>query len=219
MQITKTKDGSDTIFVPELDEHYHSVNGAITESIHVFIKSGLGSCEKRKINLFEVGFGTGLNALLTWLEIKKDNKMVNYHGIELHPLDHDFVLKLNYTGNTGLDISRVKFFQELHATFWNKKIKIDDSFTLHKIHGNIHEVDLPKGIDIVYFDAFSPDKQPDMWKEDVFKKLFIAMNYKGILTSYSAKGEVKRTLKKVGFFVEKLPGPPGKREMIRAIKL
>ncbi len=218
MFITKSKDGSDTIFVPDLDEHYHSINGATTESIHVFIKNALQYCKKEQVNIFEVGFGTGLNALLTWLDIKKNDKIVNYHGIELYPLEFKLVLNLNYPKILGLNKKQTKFFHEMHKVHWNMDVKLDSSFTLHKIHGDIHREKLPKNVDIVYFDAFAPDKQPGIWEEKIFKKIFEVMNSKGILTSYSVKGEVKRTLKKVGFVIEKLPGAPGKREMLRAIK-
>lgn len=211
-----TADGSHTLFVPSMDEHYHSVNGAVQESAHVFIEAGLHQLHKKGIQVLEIGFGTGLNALLTFLDGKKNDLTVTYHSLELYPLEVTLMEKLNY-GKFICPLHPEQFI-ELHRAAWNQEVAITPAFTLHKIAGDSNTVLLPQCIDLVYFDAFAPDKQPEMWNPEIFRKLYECMNMGGVLTTYCAKGVVRRTMKEAGFSVERIPGPPGKREMLRAVK-
>lgn len=215
VEIIKTKDGSHTLYVPSLNEHYHSVNGAIQESMHVFIKAGLHEVNKNPLTIFEVGFGTGLNAYLTYLDLKKKNIKVGYYSIELNPLTLEIINKLNYANILS---DEPDIFLELHNCSWDMQNKISDSFMLHKIHGNLIELSIETTFDLIYLDAFGPDVQPELWSETILKKLIYMLNPRGILTTYSAKGKIKRLFKNLGQKVETIPGPPGKREMTRVTK-
>ncbi len=214
-----TADGSHTLFVPALDEHYHSVNGAVQESLHVFIEAGLHHVDKPKVRIMEIGFGTGLNAFLTLKDqwMKQRPAEIEYNSIELYPLSAEIVTALNY----GVMIwpERKELFQALHSAEWNKQTAITDHFMLHKIEGDSNQHELPHEIDLVYFDAFGPDKQPEMWNQTIFNRLYAQMSHGAVLSTYCAKGAVRRMMKEAGFSVERIPGPPGKREMLRAIKL
>lgn len=216
-ELQMTADGSHTLFIPEMDEHYHSVNGAVQESRHVFLEAGLHHQRKQHISVLEIGFGTGLNAFLTLLDAEATRRFVHYYSFELYPLDASFVEHLNY--GKLISPEHAGYFPALHAAAWNEPVNITDHFILHKIQGDSNRSELPKEIDLVYFDAFAPDKQPEMWNQDIFNKLFASMNEGGILTTYCAKGVVRRILKEAGYTVERIPGPPGKREMLRAVKL
>jgi tRNA U34 5-methylaminomethyl-2-thiouridine-forming methyltransferase MnmC len=195
------------------------MHGAVTESLHVFISAGMNACRLPTLNVFEMGFGTGLNALLTWLECKKQGRRVYYRTVELNPLDGDIVRKLNYEKILRLKQGNRSVFRFMHKAPWGKEILVDKHFVFYKFAGNIYDYHFIDKADVVYFDAFSPDKQPDVWKYEIFEKLFRAMSDGAILTTYCAKGRVKRILNAVGFKTEALPGPPGKREMIRAVKM
>ncbi|MFN8670748.1 MAG: tRNA (5-methylaminomethyl-2-thiouridine)(34)-methyltransferase MnmD [Candidatus Sericytochromatia bacterium] len=213
-QIIKTKDNSDTIFDDFINESFHSVNGAISESIHVFIEAGFKEIIKTKdknLNILEIGFGTGLNTILTFEEnIKNTNLIVNYDSIELYPLEIDIYNNLSYK-NINTDI-----FSKIHQLDWNKEFNLSNNFIFKKININLLDFDTLKKYDLVYFDAFSPDKQPELWTTNVFEKIKSFMTDKNsILVTYCAKGYVKRNLKEVGFILETLKGPVGKREMIR----
>jgi len=210
--IERTEDGSATLFVPELNEHYHSVKGARTESQHIFIDMGLRACADSQPRVLEIGFGTGLNALLTLEAAEQDQRPVHYTGIELYPLDWEEVNTLGYSDNP--------LFKKLHTAPWEEEIKISPNFTLRKIKGDANVVITTSLLpNIVYFDAFAPEKQPEMWSEQLFRSLYVHMNTGGILTTYCAKGMIRRLLQTVGFRVERLPGPPGgKREILRATK-
>lgn len=221
--IERTEDGSATLFVPELNEHYHSVKGARTESQHIFIDMGLKASTAIQPHILEIGFGTGLNALLTLETAEQEKRPVHYTGIELYPLSWEEVDILNYSDNP--------LFKELHTTSWNKDVNITPCFTLHKIKGDVNRVISDKQLavigeppanysfDLVYFDAFAPEKQPEMWSEELFRNIYACMNDNGILTTYCAKGVIRRLLQAVGFTVERLPGPAGgKREILRATK-
>jgi tRNA U34 5-methylaminomethyl-2-thiouridine-forming methyltransferase MnmC len=211
-----TEDGSHTIFVPELNEHYHSVHGAVQESKIVFLDSGYEYCKSDPLYIFEAGFGTGLNALLTALRSSVTGRKVYYTSIEKYPVDRGIIEKINYAefaGENGGDLFRI-----IQQAEWGKMVRISDSFSLLKIRGDLITDEIPGCYDLVYFDAFGPDKQPEMWKESVFTKISSALNTGAVLVTYSAKGEVKRILRSCGFTVSLLPGPPGKREMIRAVK-
>lgn len=213
-----TEDGSSSLYVPSLNEAYHSIHGAIQESEHIFIAAGLNAeifSSMKNIKIFEVGFGTGLNALLTI--IYAENRIVNYHTIELYPLQEFEWKQLNYS---VLEKKNKQIFYDLHQSPWEIITNITDSFTLLKNNIAMQNISLSENeYDLVYFDAFSPDSQPEMWSESVFLTIFKAMKSGGILMTYSTKGIVKRTLQNVGFKIEKLAGPPGKREILRAYKL
>ena len=235
--IERTEDGSATLFVPELNEHYHSVKGARTESQHIFIDMGLEASAAIRPRVLEIGFGTGLNALLTLESAGQEKRAVHYTGIELYPLSWEEVDVLNYSDHP--------LFKELHTAPWDTDVNITPYFTLHKIQGDVNKVISGERLgisdkspinhsslianplsltpnpyfDLVYFDAFAPEKQPEMWSEELFRNIYACMNANGILTTYCAKGVIRRLLQAVGFTVERLPGPPGgKREILRATK-
>jgi tRNA U34 5-methylaminomethyl-2-thiouridine-forming methyltransferase MnmC len=216
-QLKITSDGSHTIYVPELDEHYHSVHGAVQESNHIFIDCGFKFCKADPVKIFEVGFGTGLNALLTALECADNNRVVDYTSVEKYPLTQEFAQLLNYKEFTG--IKGGPLFTLIHSAEWEESQKISPYFSIKKIRADLITDHFEGIYDLVYFDAFGPDKQPEMWGRDIFGKISSLMAQNGILVTYSAKGEVKRNLKANGFDVSFLPGPPGKREIIRAIKI
>jgi tRNA U34 5-methylaminomethyl-2-thiouridine-forming methyltransferase MnmC len=212
-----TSDGSHTIFVPELNEHYHSVYGAVQESSIIFIRNGYETCNADPINILEIGFGTGLNALLTAVQSVKETKSVNYTSIEKYPLDKEIIGSLNhynFAGEKGREI-----FDLIHSAPWNIRVDICDNFTLKKVEDDFTKGTLSGKYDLIYFDAFGPDKQPEMWSRELFSAIAAVTNKNGILVTYSAKGEVKRNLQSCGFEVIMLPGPPGKREMMRAVKI
>lgn len=218
MKIFTTIDGSDTIYSEEFNEVYHSRNGAIQESQHVFIKNGFNFSTKDDIKIFEVGFGTGLNALLTMLESELKNISVDYTTVELLPLDIEVVKSLNYTTRLGYEFCYGPY-HTLHLCRWNEIHQINNLFSFHKLNKSLFDCSLPDGyFDLIYFDAFDPENQPEMWTSDVFLKLYTAMSAGGILVTYCSKSSVQKTLKSVGFVVEKLRGPAGKREMLRARK-
>jgi tRNA U34 5-methylaminomethyl-2-thiouridine-forming methyltransferase MnmC len=221
-QLIITADGSHSIYVRELDEQYHSKHGAIQESKHVFINAGLKKAiEDNKnlgeINILEIGLGTGLNALLTFIETQNTAIKINYTAIEAFPVSIDFVEQLNYSELLCSDFSK-NILNEIHTCVWEQSVELSPHFIFHKMENTLQKTILKNNYNLVYFDAFGPRVQLEMWTEDVFEKIYQAMLPKGILVTYCAKGEVKRTLKKVGFVVESLPGPPGKREMTKAEK-
>ena len=213
-------DGSHTLFVPSLNEHYHSTRGAIRESRHVFIETGLQPCNKQEIELLEIGFGTGLNAFLTLLEAEERGKKVTYTAIERYPLGLDEAKKLNYAEQ--LVPSREELFLQLHASAWGDRVEITPTFHLKKLEMDVHQLSEyhPEALfDVIYYDAFAPGKQPGMWTREIFERLYALSDKGALLTTYCAKGDVRRMLQAVGYQVERLPGPPGKREMLRALKV
>ena len=214
-EIIITLDGSSSIYIPAWKEHYHSHHGAIQEAKHVFIKNGLlEKSNEEELKILEVGFGTGLNCLLT-LQSKPKNQQINYHGLEAFPLEKEEIAQLNY--RELLEQNTVAYFENLHQGSWNEVFKVEEFFILHKIQMLLLECKLEvNSFDLIYFDAFGPRVQPEMWTIEIFEKMFACMKKDGIFVTYCAKGQVKRDLKAVGFEVETLPGPPGKREMIRA---
>jgi len=216
-QIVKTSDGSHTIFVPELNEHYHSIHGAVQESEHIFIKAGFESCSANPLNIFEAGFGTGLNALLTAVKAVKENREVFYTSIEKYPVGSDLIELLNHYEFAGPNGKRI--FELIQSSPWEQMNCICSNFNLKKTNGDLADYLPAYPVDLVYFDAFGPDKQPSMWTIEIFKRISSAMRSGGILVTYSSKGEVKRNLREVGIEVKLLPGPPGKREMISAKKI
>jgi tRNA U34 5-methylaminomethyl-2-thiouridine-forming methyltransferase MnmC len=212
----KTRDGSHTLYVRELDEYYHSVHGAINESVHVFINSAFSFHQSVDVRVFEMGLGTGLNVFLTMIRAEEEERQVVYHAIEKFPLSPELIKQLNYIDLfKGL---KVHWFGQIHSCRWEEDVRLSSFFTFRKTMADLVSYDLEKGYDIIYYDAFAPEKQPELWTKDIFGKLFDSAKPGGVLTTYSSKGSVRRAMGSCGFQVEKLPGPPGKREMLRAIK-
>jgi len=209
IQLKTTHDGSHTLYSPAIDECYHSQNGAIQESEHIFIKTGWESCEKSELKIFEIGFGTGLNAFLTLLKAEKERKKTIYTALELYPLDKEITRKLNYF--ELLDKNRKADFEKLHNTAWNEKTEITPFFTLEKIQADFTNYELKDLYDLFYFDAFSPEKQPEMWSQECFEKLYANANSDAVFVTYCAKGVVRRAIQNAGFQVERLPGPIRKK--------
>lgn len=213
LTIERTDDGSATLYVAALDEHYHSTKGALAESSHVYIdkcwrKAVEGASEV--VRVFEVGFGTGLNAALTAEAALAEKHPTIYYSVELHPLDVAVASGLGY---------ELPYYSAVNEAEWGREVKINPYFTLVKIEGNFLEMELPEGISAVYFDAFAPEKQPEMWSEEMIAKVYASMATAGVLTTYCAKGVIRRRLQSAGFEVERLPGPTnGKREILRATK-
>ncbi len=216
--IIKTKDGSPTIFLPEIDEQYHSTNGAITESWHVYIDAGYNYCKKDAPTVFEVGLGTGLNCLITALEADTKKRKTLYIAIEKYPLEHHIINQLNYYDNFNKQAKNI--FDAIHQADWHTEVKISEYCTLikYKLDFTTEELPSQNKFDVVYFDAFGPDKQQEMWKIENLQKVANQVDNKGIIVTYSAKGAVRRNWQKLGFEMERLPGPPGKKEMLRGIK-
>jgi len=209
-----TDDGSKTLFLPEMNETYHSIFGAKTESEHVFIKAGYKLFAQQKLNILEIGMGTGLNVFLTYLHHNNDNKEIYFETLEKYPLNEHLYKELNY----AITDENKLIFSQIHTSNWNEIIYLNKSFLLHKKQIDLLDFSSENKFDLVYFDAFDPAKQPELWTEKVFQNIYNHMNTDGILVTYSAKGIVRRAMQSVGFKVERIPGPPGKREMIRASK-
>lgn len=214
--IQLTEDGSHTLYVPSINESYHSTHGAIQESKHIFISTGLNYCKLSSIRIFEIGFGTGLNAFLTLLEAEKQKKTIHYTSIELYPVEWEKTAQLNYVNQLAPD--RKIDFEHLHNCEWEKDVPITPYFTLKKINANFACYEPIPCFDVCFFDAFSPEKQPELWVSNRFQTLFASTGNKAVLTTYCAKGIVRRAMQDAGFKVERLPGPPGKREILRATK-
>ncbi len=220
-KIVETEDGSFTLFSTEIGEHYHSTKGALQESQHVFIKEGLlhyisNNPHKKRINILEMGFGTGLNALLA-LKVGIDYKLeIFYTTIEKYPIPINLAQKLN-CGQLFDNKGYVDYYNQLHFAEWNVETKINN-FYLNKIQTDITDYLPQNPVDVVFFDAFSPNVQQELWTVEIFTKIYQAMTESGVLTTYSAKGDVRRNLIASSFSVEKLQGPPGKRHILRAVK-
>ncbi len=214
-ELRETEDGSHTLYLPEIDETYHSIHGAVNESTHVFLRAGLDLCVKSKLRVLEVGFGTGLNAYLTALEAERRNIEIDYVSVEKFPLSADVYEKLNFGEMSGGDQS---LFQLIHKAEWGVQENLTPLFCLEKIESDFTALFLQREFDVIYYDAFSPDKQPELWGEDIFIKLFASTALVGVLTTYCAKGAVRRAMQAAGYSVERIPGPVGKREMLRATK-
>ena len=216
-EIIKTLDGSTTIHLPEWNESYHSKHGAIQEAKHVFIKNGLSLFENEPVSILEIGFGTGLNAFITFLEAMQSEQKIEYVGIEAYPVDTDEVLAMNYVKELEAD-QFFNVFQQMHEHDWNKKFELSSDFTLTKRKQFFNEIEDQNAFDLIYFDAFGYRVQPELWSTEIFQKMYNSLKPNGILVTYAARGVVKRSMISVGFEVEKLAGPPGKREMFRARK-
>lgn len=212
------------MFSEQFNEIYHSRHGAIQESKHVFIEAGLNTVlnklpQAEPIKIFEVGFGTGLNALLTMLEAEKRNLKVSYTSIELYPIEIETIKALNYTDILGYQFCYGPY-HSLHLVRWEEEHPVTPHFEFKKIKASLLEYELPaEAYHLIYFDAFAPEHQPEMWSATVFKKMFEAIKPGGILVTYCSKSIVQKAMKEAGFSLEKLAGPPGKREMLRARKL
>ena len=216
ISIITTSDGSHSLFHSKLNETYHSVHGALQESQHVFIQQGLGfwtsQNSMQEIRVLEIGFGTGLNALLTLLYATRLPLKIYYESWEAHPLPPDLVRQLNYGDLAGSN----DFFSKIHATPWNQTVAISSNFSLHKIQGDILKDTLNAPFNLIFYDAFGPAKQAEMWTMEILKKVTDALAPRGVWVTYCAKGQVKRDLRVLKLNVETLQGPPGKKEMIRA---
>lgn len=217
-EVIATKDGSKTLFIPQMDEQYHSVNGALTEARHVFIEAAYKHHPSPQPVVFEVGFGTGLNALLTALAAEEQNRKTLFISIEKYPVETRLLSELNYGKHISEKAERL--FEQLHSLPWEEENKITDHFSLIKINSDLKAFDPGSlaPLDIVYFDAFGPDKQPNMWSNSVFNSIYKASALNSVITTYSAKGAIRRQMRDCGYFMERLPGPPGKRQMLRGTK-
>lgn len=216
-EIIKTLDGSTTIHLKEWDECYHSKHGAIQEAKHVFIKNGLSLFGDKPVSILEIGFGTGLNAFITFLESNQKQQKIDYVGVEAYPVDASEVLEMNYVTELGaLEFDNI--FEKMHKCEWNSKTEISTSFSLTKRKQFFDEIDDYEIFDLIYFDAFGYRVQPELWSTEIFQKMYNSLKPNGVLVTYAARGVVKRSMISVGFTVEKLAGPPGKREMFRATK-
>lgn len=217
-EIIITKDGSTSIYIPELDETYHSKFGAIQEAYHVFIKNGLDLFDTvSEISILEIGFGTGLNAFITMLEAEKRKIKINYVGVEAYPVAFDEIVQLNYVSQLEVP-NRLADFEQLHTFPWEATIEVSPYFTLTKRQQFFSDITDENAFDIVYFDAFGYNVQPELWNEAIFEKMYRALKNEGILTTYACRTTIKNAMQTVGFQTMKLPGAPGKREMLRALK-
>ena len=217
-EVIETADGSKTLYVPAMNEQYHSVNGALTESEYVFLKQGYLHHPSGNPVVFEVGFGTGLNALITALKASEQNRKTRYISIEKYPLSDDEIEALEY--DKLFSPAAAKILNKIHAANWDEAVEISAHFTLHKVKGDLktYPVTQLPNFDLVYFDAFGPDKQPDLWQPDIFENIYSACKPRATFVTYSAKGLIRRQLAAAGFEMERLPGPPGKRQMLRGSK-
>lgn len=215
-EIIQTNDGSTTIHLPEWNESYHSKHGAIQEAYHVFIKNGLSLFKGKPISVLEIGFGTGLNCFITFVEAKKDNQIIDYIGVEAYPVALEEAMQMNYPNS--IDESEAKVFKQMHEFDWEQKISISKDFALTKRKQFFQDIQDVAAFDLIYFDAFGFRVQPELWSEEIFARMFKAMKPNGVLVTYACRTSIKNAMLSAGFSVEKLPGAPGKREMLRATK-
>lgn len=217
LKIIESADGSHTLLLSSLNETYHSTKGAITESLHVFLKEGLEKfIDVQEVTILEIGFGTGLNAILTLLKGLETGQKINYHTLEPFPLPKEIISKLNYT--ESLHEILTGYFLKLHEASWNEDINITPGFNFRKYNMRLEDFNLKFKVDLIYYDAFAPSKQPEVWSLENLSKCFEILNPGGILVTYCAQGQFKRNLKAAGFEVEIIEGPPGKKEMTRGVK-
>jgi len=216
-EIITTGDGSTTLQIKDWNEQYHSKHGAIQEAYHVFIKNGLSLFDRNDLAILEIGFGTGLNALITYLEGKKTEQKIRYTGVEKYPITLEEFHSLNYISELQCE-AVAKDFRRMHEAPFEEAIVISENFQLTKLQKDFRHLDFENTFNLVYFDAFGARVQPDLWTEAIFLSMFKALKSGGVLVTYAAKGSVRRAMQAVGFLVERLPGPPGKREMLRATK-
>ncbi|WP_291135022.1 tRNA (5-methylaminomethyl-2-thiouridine)(34)-methyltransferase MnmD [Flavobacterium sp. UBA7663] len=216
-EIIITDDGSTTIRIPDWDENYHSTHGAIQEAKHVFIKNGLDLFQNQdSISIFEIGFGTGLNAFITFLETINKEK-VNYVGVEAYPISQEEIAQMNYVSELDSEMYQ-EIFDKMHSCDWENQQTITENFLLTKRKQFFQDIEDKNRFDLIYFDAFGFPLQPELWSEVIFKKMYDALLPKGTLVTYACRSSIKKAMLSVGFSIEKLPGAPGKREMLRATK-
>lgn len=214
-KIEYTQDGSPTVWAANWQQTYHSLHGAVQESAHVFVESGFRASEADPCCVCEFGFGTGLNAFLVWRELQMQARKVHYLAFEKYPLEYELYSKLNY-GNSA---EEKQAFMALHECRWGEKTMLGEMFCVEKIQADMAAIELAANeADVVFFDAFSPDVQPELWTAEFLGRIARLMKSGGVFTTYSVKGHVRRSLREAGLQVEKIPGPPGKREILRAIK-
>jgi len=217
-KIITTADGSKTIFLPDWNEQYHSKHGALQEAMHVFITHGLHVVNKEKINILEIGFGTGLNAFITFLETQKLSKTIFYTGVDHFPIQIDEIEELDHLSMFEEKLVKDEYYK-IQSCIWEQQVEISRNFTLQKKAEQFENLQFDHDFDLIYFDAFGPRVQPSLWTEEIFTRMHNALSLGGILVTYCAKGSVRRAMQAVGFETERLPGPPGKREMLRATKV
>lgn len=216
-EIIKTRDGSTTIHLVDWNESYHSKNGAIQEAYHVFIKNGLTLLGKKSVSILEIGFGTGLNAFITFLEAQKNDLAIDYTGIEAYPVEEQEAFAMNYLE----ELKSASFeaeFQKMHQCHWDEKVHFNANFSLTKRKQFFQDIEDKNVFDLIYFDAFGYQVQPELWSTEIFQTMYNSLKNSGILVTYAARGVIKRSMEEVGFVVKKVPGPPGKREMMIAFK-
>lgn len=220
LKIIKTSDGSDTIFNEDLNETYHSLNGSIKESELVYIRNGLEFFLNKKtrnsVRVLEIGFGTGLNFLLTKIFMEERNEKLFYHTLEPFPLPSGLLKKINYIEKLGEGYRNI--FDNSHRSRPNETVNLNEKITFLRSDLTLESIKFSKKYDVIYFDAFAPSRQPEIWEKENLKKIYSHMNLNSILVTYCSSGQFKRDLRGVGFDVDVLPGPVGKREMVRAIK-
>jgi tRNA U34 5-methylaminomethyl-2-thiouridine-forming methyltransferase MnmC len=216
-EIQITGDGSTSIFIPELNEGYHSRHGAIQEAYHVFIKNGLELFTQTDISILEIGFGTGLNAFITYLEANKTKQNIDYVGVEAYPVEMEHVAQMNYVQELTATNDQ-SLFTKMHTSNWGEKIPISTHFCLIKRKQFFQDIQDSDAYDLIYFDAFGFTVQPELWSEELFKIMFKALKNKGVLVTYACRSSIKNAMIAAGFTIEKLPGAPGKREMLRGKK-
>lgn len=215
VEILKSTDGSHTLYIPDLDETYHSRHGAVQEAKHVFIENGLLHKAKaqKEIRILEIGWGTGLNSLLTYKTAKELGLSIHYSGIEKFPVPLEVLVQLNY-----VDWNEDDYLDKAYKAEWEKPVALSTNFTLEKIESDILDLQFINEFDLVFFDAFGPRAQSEMWEKTIFEIIYKATKSEGVFVTYCAKGQVRRDLQEIGFIMERLPGPPGKREMLRGTK-
>lgn len=216
-EIIITSDGSTSIHLPEWDESYHSKHGAIREAQHVFIKNGLSLCKGQSVSVLEIGFGTGLNAFITFLESQNNNQNIDYVGVEAYPISPEEVIQMNYLKQLNAG-EFDEAFSKMHHCKWEESVTISEHFRLMKRKQLFNKINDKNQFDIIYFDAFGYRVQPELWSVEIFTKMFEALKEDGILVTYACRGPIKIAMKEAGFKIEKLAGPPGKREMLRGWK-
>lgn len=212
-----TSDGSTTFQIPQWDECFHSKYGAVQEALHVFIKNGLHLFENQKVSILEIGFGTGLNTLVTYAEHFKQNLTIRYETVEGYPLSWEEARQMNYCNQLENKLL-YPIFEKIHQSEWEKEFLISEKFSFKKRKQFFEDISDFERFDLIYFDVFGARVQPELWEVSIFEKMYNALKKDGYLVTYSAKGSVQRAMKHCGFQVEKLQGPPGKREMLRAKK-
>ncbi len=216
-EIIKTEDGSTSLHLPDWNESYHSKHGAIQEAYHVFIHNGFSLFEGKSISILEIGFGTGLNSFISYLEAKRLDKSIDYVGVEAYPVSLHEALQMNYVEE--IESTEMELFTHMHTMDWDRKVEMNSLFTLTKRKQFFQDITDENVFDLIYFDAFGFRVQPELWSEAIFNSMFKALKKGGVLVTYACRTSIKNAMLTAGFTVEKLPGAIGKREMLRARKV